>query len=343
MERTGGGGWPGVPGGSRRWLAALLVAGTVACGSSPEAGGNPADRYLGEVLTLIKQNQIRRSEIDWPAYERQVRAAAAGATGLADLDPALQLAMDLLGDRHSAICRGGGTCHYQAVQGLGGWSGWLDPGALPAGVAYVRVERNSGSPLSTRQLADQLQAAVQAQDRDGLVGWIVDLRQNGGGNMWPMLAGIGPVLGDGPAGSFLFPEGVPTAYLAPGATLTWSYSGGAACFAGQPKSSATVPYTLRAPAPRVAVLQDGGTGSSGEAIAISFIGRPDTRSFGAATFGVSNVNWSFPLSDGGELHLLVGLDRDRNGTTYGGSVVPDEPTAGPAEAVAAAVAWLTGP
>jgi len=182
---------------------------------------------------------------------------------------------------------------------------------------------------------------VQAEDRDGLVGWIVDLRQNGGGNMWPMLAGIGPVLGNGTAGSFVFPEGLTTPYLAAGATLTWSYSGGAACFDGQPNTSVTAPYTLRAPAPRVAVLQDGGTGSSGEAIAISFIGRPDTRSFGAATYGVSSANWGFSLSDGGVLQLLVALDRDRNGTTYGGSIAPDEPAAGPAEAVAAAVAWLT--
>jgi hypothetical protein len=58
---------------------------------------------------------------------------------------------------------------------------------------------------------------------------------------------------------------------------------------------------------------------------------------------VSSANWTFPLSDGGQLLLLVGLDRDRNGTTYGGSVAPDEPTAGPAEAIAAAVAWLTTP
>jgi len=38
-------------------------------------------------------------------------------------------------------------------------------------------------------------------------GWIIDLRGNGGGNMWPMLAGIGFVLGDGPAGSFVLLDG----------------------------------------------------------------------------------------------------------------------------------------
>ena len=174
--------------------------------------------------------------------------------------------MDLLRDRHSAVCRGQGPCLWQSTQGLGGWIGWSDPGALPAGVGYVRVAGNSGSPLSPLQLADQLQAAVQAQDRDGLVGWIVDLRQNGGGNMWPMLAGIGPVLGDGTAGSFVFPEGMTTPYLAPGATLTWSYSGGAACFAGQAKVSATVPVHApgAGPARRRAAGRRHGLGRGGD-------------------------------------------------------------------------------
>lgn len=327
MERRPGGWWIRIPGVPRRWLVAVLVAGTVACGGSSGTGANPADQYLDEVLTLIEQNHIHRNEIDWADYRRQVRAAAAGATELADLDPALQLAMDLLHDRHSFICRGQGPCLVQSAQGLGGWRGWSSPGALPAGVAYVRVAGNFDSPLSRTQKADQLQAAVQAQDGPGLVGWIVDLRANGGGDMWPMLAGIGPVLGDGTAGSFIFPEGMTTPYLAPGATLAWSYSDGAAHMDGRPQVSVTVPYTLRAPAPRVAVLQDGGTGSSGEAIAISFIGRPGTRSFGAATYGVSSANWTFSLTDGGGLFLLVGLDRDRNGTGTGPpTVVPSRRT-----------------
>jgi C-terminal processing protease CtpA/Prc len=32
-------------------------------------------------------------------------------------------------------------------------------------------------------------------------GWIVDLRGNGGGNIWAMLAGVGPILGEGELGT----------------------------------------------------------------------------------------------------------------------------------------------
>ena len=47
-------------------------------------------------------------------------------------------------------------------------------------------------------------------------GWIVDLRGNTGGNMWPMLTGIGPILGDGTVGSFVAADG----------NITWFYQDG---------------------------------------------------------------------------------------------------------------------
>ena len=41
-------------------------------------------------------------------------------------------------------------------------------------------------------------------DRPGLIGWIVDLRTDGGGNMWPMMAGLGPILGEGIMGWIVY-------------------------------------------------------------------------------------------------------------------------------------------
>ena len=60
-----------------------------------------------------------------------------------------------------------------------------------------------GAPLAGTAATDYaktLQDSIRARDRVGLIGWIVDLRGNSGGNMWPMLAGVGPVLGEGVAG-----------------------------------------------------------------------------------------------------------------------------------------------
>src|SRR6266850_8052486 len=67
------------------------------------------------------------------------------------------------------------------------------------------------------------------------------------------------------------------------------------------------PYKLSVPNARVAVLTDIGVASSGEAIAIAFRGRPNTRSFGTPTCGLSTAVDQFPLSTGGRMAVVTGV------------------------------------
>ena len=85
---------------------------------------------------------------------------------------------------------------------------------------------------------------MRAADRDHLAGWIVDLRHNRGGNMWPMVAGLGPLLGEGRAGAFVDPDG--------GATW-WGYQDNASIYNGDRLVTVASPYRLRKAHPRVAV------------------------------------------------------------------------------------------
>ena len=82
------------------------------------------------------------------------------------------------------------------------------------------------------------------------------------------------------------------------------------------------PYRLRRESPRVAVLIDGGTASSGEAVAIAFQRRPDTRSFGTATCGLSTANEQYTMSDGASLFLTVAVMADRTKFLYGAQIAP---------------------
>jgi hypothetical protein len=151
-------------------------------------------------------------------------------------------------------------------------------------------------------------------------GWIVDLRGNTGGNMWPMLTGIGPILGDGPAGSFVAADG----------NVTWFYQDGKTG-TRNPGGVETVSLTLdeepalrtSSPAP-VAVLVDSSTASSAEAITIAFHGRPDTRFFGTHTAGKSTAVQPFKLDDGAELYLTTAIDADRSGKSYPDGFTPDQ-------------------
>ncbi len=131
-----------------------------------------------------------------------------------------------------------------------------------------------------------------------------------------MLAGVGPILGEGVAGAFVYPDG---------SKQQWIYRNGQALLDQEVLYTPVVPaYQLKQPWPPVAVLTNRFTTSSGEAIAVAFRGRPRTRSFGQPTAGVPTANQGFKLSDGAILEITVAVDADRTGQTYDSSISPDQ-------------------
>jgi len=202
-------------------------------------------------------------------------------------------------------------------------------------------------PENDRQFTDyetKLQRIVADLDGSRPAGWVVDLRGNVGGNMWPMLAGIGPLLGEGDhLGEFFNTDG----------HSAWRYRDGAASEVADDGKESRYPPVAGAPykiagKPHVAVLIDGGTGSSGEAVAIAFRGRPKTRFFGEHTQGASTANDVIELSDGAAMWLTIGVDADRTGKQYIDGFGPDEAIRGAETAVPdgqdavlqAALQWL---
>jgi C-terminal processing protease CtpA/Prc len=71
------------------------------------------------------------------------------------------------------------------------------------------------------------------------------------------------------------------------------------------------------------VLIDGVTASSGEAVAISFKGRPRTVLIGSHTRGLSTNNETIKLSDGAKLYLTTSGEADRNKVLYDAGIAPD--------------------
>jgi carboxyl-terminal processing protease len=148
--------------------------------------------------------------------------------------------------------------------------------------------------------------------------------------MWPMLAGIGPILGEGIVGYFVDLDSRQT---------SWRYMNGSSFVNGSPITQLENPYELIIPNPKVAVLLDKEVGSSGEAIAISFIGRDNTKSFGTATCGQSTANTGYKLSDNSTLYLAVAYMADRNLNLYGDQIIPDE-EANAQNIIQKAVDWI---
>ncbi|HET9314073.1 MAG TPA: S41 family peptidase [Vicinamibacteria bacterium] len=316
-----------------RACVCLALLGGACGGGAPaptSASRLPGD-YINEILTLMQGQAIHRARIDWTDFRARVTGAAQGAQTIPELYPAISLALGMLEDRHSYYVSTSGSF----VGNPGSPRCPATPVAAPAtppDLGYVRIRSfSSAEPNADRQFADEIAAQIRSRDTAELAGWIVDLRGNGGGNMWPMIAGVGPVLGEGVAGYFIPPVG---------AAMEWGYSDGGAFSGSSVVVRTSQTYTLIHRAPRVAVLTDLAVASSGEAVAVAFRARPNTRSFGSPTCGLSTANQNFRLSDGATLFLTVSVMADRTRAPYGLSLAPDEPVSGDAEVVQSAIDWL---
>ncbi|MEV8325092.1 S41 family peptidase [Kitasatospora sp. NPDC056731] len=315
-----------------RVVAAVAVLVLAACSSpAPEHMSPEARGYLSEALDLIQQKSLNTAKVDWPKLRTQAFAQAATARTPADTHTAIRAAVTALDDHHSRFYPPDQAAKVDA-----------DPEAVNAPTTRQLTGRIAQLTLPAVNGSEHTYAGYVTRGRAAVAevsacGWVVDLRGETGGGMWAPLAVAAPILGDGPLGAFV---------TADGTRSTWSVRDGVPYLDDAPQASPAT-HDDKTPDTPVAVLTGRATGSAGEAVAIAFIGRPATRSFGQPTYGVPTGNAAHRLSDGAVLLLTGAAEADRTGRVHEGPIEPDEPveTADPRKdddpALAAAVAWLS--
>ena len=255
-----------------------------------------------------------------PAAQARIRAGdvleAINDTPIASLEsdtfyaalhaPTLQLRLMPRGRGRSRTVTSQAATFSMATVPAGRW--------LERGIGYLELPAIVGSAEQLQAYATTAQLVIRRLDRRHIDGWVVDLRRNTGGNMWPMLAGVGPIVGTGELGAFFFPT----------EQLPWTYHAGQALLGPHTLAQVDQPYDLRRPLPPAAVLVSRMTASSGELTALAFASRPGARSFGEPTVGVPTANDATELADGAMVCLTVALGADRTGRAYDGPIVPDQ-------------------
>lgn len=303
--------------------ALCLTAVRLPAQSTPSTMPDSVRGYVRDVMTAFQAHSVHRAEVNWPALEDSVIARSANAQTPSDTWLALTWALRHV-DQHSFLMRspakmaamtGGMT--PSAPKASRPAPAFATGGLLDGRIGVITVAAHSGANRTA--YVDSIQTRIGALDRAGACGWVVDLRENSGGNMWPMLAGVGPLLGAEVVGSFT--------NSAPG--VGWHYRDGrswngdsiAADVAGW---GSAPPRRVANPVAPVALIVGRKTASSGEITLLAFLGRPNTRSFGDSTAGYTSSNSSVPLRDGATLFVTSGYPRDRLGRTYPLRIAPDE-------------------
>jgi carboxyl-terminal processing protease len=293
---------------------------------SASAGMDSTARLvLDSAIALVRRHALWRDTVTWSAVEPPVRLLASGAARSEDAYPAIKYLLNRLGDHHSFHMN---TRSTQSFTTGGAQNPRPEVRSLEPAIGYISVPAYSGGEQTASQAyARDVHAALEKVAPLVTCGWLVDLRGNGGGNMWPMLNGLQPFLGSEGLGSFVSAEG-----------------SGPLWRAGDNVGVAPPASLNNLKADAVAVLTGPRTASSGEAVAISFRGRPNTRSFGQPTAGLSTANENYRLPDGSMILLTVSVEADRTGKRYGDKILPDElieaAQGTPDPQIAGAIRWL---
>lgn len=280
--------------------------------AEPQLSGT-VKAFYDQFFKIAEENSINRRKIDWAEYKSKVLARVGNAATVSETHETIKLALSLLQDNHSFMLAPGNA--YISGAGIGCGALVNSPEPVLADIGYVLLNGFSGGGQAAVDLATAIQAAIRKQDTDALKGWIVDLRNNTGGNMWPMAAGIGPLIGEGVCGYFIGIDNQPVS--------AWSYVAGKSIDGKSVNVQVDQPYQLKKPNPKVAVLIGPATASSGEATTLAFVGRPQTRLFGSLSCGLSTSNKPYTLSGGYQIYLTVASMGDRTGKAYGKAIVPD--------------------
>lgn len=286
--------------------------------------------YLNEIIAVMESNSINKYDINWGQFRTEVFETAETAQTIEETIPAIRRALELLGDNHSFFISPAGNyvfgndnldCDYQTIE----------TPDLPNNIGYVKVEGNFLSGESNAQYIQNIMQQISNQDDVDKIGWIIDLRNNGGGNMWPMITGLAPILGEGISGFFIDADGN---------EISWGIENGNAIYDGSPLDEFSNSHQLILQNPKVAVLHNNATNSSGEATTVAFKKRPNTKSFGNPTCGRSSGNQRFNLSNSSSLFLTVSYFADREMTNYYGESIQPDVICAQEDIISNAVNWL---
>jgi len=268
--------------------------------------------YLDDALEKIQANALKAPAIDWVHLRKIAYALSRNAKNSTDTHESIAFVLAQLNDRHSHLIPAARVKEATDRQ----ISDNVDfRASLISDYGYISIPSFAAVASSrTTAYVDVAHSKLIELANNKPCGWIVDLRQNTGGNMYPMLASL----------SFFLGNGVHGYSISRTSKTPWEIVDGVA-ISGDAKAAPTKSQMIQgAISAPVAVLLGPRTASAGEAIAVSFVGRQNTRSFGQRTAGLTTANKPIFLSDGSAIALASATLADRTGQTFASSVLPDE-------------------
>jgi len=310
--------------GMRRLFIGLLVL-LLSLEIKAQSSSLPID----SIYQLIKSKSVYRKTVDWNRVDQAFQNKVDSAKNQEDTLKAFVFVFKQLHDVHSAIYyKNQYFGHYKGVdqQTAEKIKPLLDRSTAQAGKMKAAFLANHFGYIlipTIQAFGEQINSYAQAIG-DSLCklhsshtkGYIIDLRLNGGGNLYPMLAGLSAFLGNSQVGGEVDESGR--------MVRTWQTKNGNFYQGDYQQTNVKAYCKLDLSRMPVVVLLSSVTRSSGQATAVAFKGRSKTYFIGESTAeGYTTSNNYIQLRSDLALNLATEYIADRKGNVYKVLVRPD--------------------
>ncbi len=281
--------------------------------------------YLDKSLLLIEANALNSEKVNWKELRKNVYSKSSGAKRYEDILAIYPYIFEQIDDHHGSLKYKDKTYSWHKSDGIkvnntikAATKKYSSVRSEKIGreVGYILIPGNNdfrGQHMDS--ISRDIKNAIAKINDKHIKGWIIDLRINTGGNMYPMIAGLTEFLGEGRVGGFVTSTHQPDG--------DWIIKNG-----GFYVDSVKVTpvkyegYPIKKEVP-IAVLISGNTASSGEMTAITTIGRHKSILIGEPSAGYTTTNLGFKLNGYSGLNLAVDYATDRNGKVYPKNINPE--------------------
>ncbi len=279
--------------------------------------------FIDKSIELIKTNAIHTDNLD--LIKNKLYRNARNLTSLDDVAPLYKDIFKLLNDHHGNLTYKGKS--YGWAKDISCTNIYLKEKLkiekrvvsriIDKKMGYVRIPGNNDFAFKkVDSIANDIVAHINSINSNKIKGWIIDLRLNTGGNMYPILLGLKEFIGnDIVFGGF---KNSKDEY-----TGKWEIKDNKMLIDGvELVRSTNLDYPIKEDIP-VIILTSCYTASAGEMTAISLIGRKKTYLVGEPTANYTTAVQGFEINESAGINLSTDYVVDRNLTIYKANVLPD--------------------
>lgn len=283
-------------------------------------------KVIDSSIVLLRTYALHRDRPDWNYVRERAYELAGQATRWEELGPAMSWLFEAVDDHHGWLAVKDSTFRWRqaeapflsdAVRRAFAKGPRIVGKLLTGGIGYLRIPSMVLDTAQYRQAAQGLLDSLYMLQAGGAKKFIIDLRLDAGGSMFPMMAGLSPLLGNG---EFLGNADCKGRVLDMVKIRDGKVKSGDGGCAGVDLHG--LPVLKSAP---VVVITGHGTASAGECVAIAFKGRKRTWFIGEPTAGYTTANAGHWIVDG-QVGIVIAetMVADRNRRCYPKNLVPDE-------------------